>query len=601
MDWERGKWALAVIVAAASLSAGVAQAAPGDLDTSYGLGTGASRPDFGADEFGNAVAVQPDGKIVVAGSSENVPFTSESILVARFLNPQGTLDLSYGSGTGESTPSLGSYETGAAMALQPDGKIVVAGTDQAGNGDMFAARLLNPQGTLDPSYGLGTGGSRPDFGGAEAGAAVALQPDGKIVVAGNGTDPGGQQRLLVARFLNPQGTLDTSYGLGTGGSRPNAFPGIQSGSAVAVQPDGKILVAGTTFLPAPDFIVARFLNPQGTSDPSFGSANGGATVDFGGSDFGHAMVVQPDGKILLAGNTDVNGTADFAVARLLSDGSPDNSFGQGGKAIFDLGGSDHANAMALQPDGKIIVAGDRLIGSSDDIAVVRLQPNGTLDSTFGQAGTSIIDLGRNEVANSVALQSDGKIILAGTSTSSAGSDMLVVRLLGDPVASGGTGGGGTGGGGTGGGGTGGGGGGGGAGGGGGGGTRVPRCAGRKATIIGTNGADKLTGTKGPDVIVGLGGNDTISGGGGNDLICGGDGNDRIDGGAGNDRLFGQAGNDRLFGGSGNDRIDGGAGNDRLSGQAGNDRLFGRAGKDQLFGGPGHDRLNGGAGKNTTRQ
>jgi uncharacterized delta-60 repeat protein len=135
---------------------------------------------------------------------------------------------------------------------------------------------------------------------------------------------------------------------------------------VAVQPDGKLLVAGSSTLGAgkTDFIVVRFLNPQGTGDPSFGSANGGALVDFGGTDFGSAMVLQPDGKILLAGTTDVNGRDEFAAARLLSDGTPDNSFGQGGKAIFDLGGSDHANAMTLQPDGKIIVAGDRITGTS---------------------------------------------------------------------------------------------------------------------------------------------------------------------------------------------------------------------------------------------
>jgi uncharacterized delta-60 repeat protein len=356
------------------------------------------------------------------------------------------------------------------------------------------------------------------------------------------------------------GDLDTSYGLGTGMSRPD-FGANEFGNAVAVQPDGKILLAGTSFAGTPpDFIVARFLNPQGTGDPSFGSANGGTLVDFGGSDFGNAMVLQPDGKILLAGTTDVNGRDEFAAARLLSDGSPDNSFGQAGKAIIDLGGIDHANAMTLQTDGKIILAGDRITGTAADIAVVRLQPNGTLDSTFGQGGKSIIDLGRNETANAVALQSDGKLILAGASTPSAGSDLLVVRLLGDPAAGGGSSGGGSGGGGTGGGGTGGGGTGVGAGG-----TKIPRCAGRKATIIGTNRADKLKGTNGPDVIVGLGGNDTISGGRGNDLICGGDGNDRIDGGAGNDTLFGQAG------------------------------------RDQLFGGPGRDKLNGGPGKNTTHQ
>ncbi|HEY2601102.1 MAG TPA: hypothetical protein VGI67_06065 [Thermoleophilaceae bacterium] len=558
-----------------------ASAASGDLDLSYGLGTGASRPDFGAAERGNAIAIQPDGKIVVAGHSTDSA-GHEAFFVTRFLNPQGTLDTSYGAGTGASRPWFGGQEDGEALALQPDGKIVVAGTSATSSGGthMFAERLLNPAGLLDTSFGSGTGMSRPDFGQIEVGSAVALQPDGKIIVAGTGIDSSSKGRILVAR-LTTSGALDPSYGLGTGGSRPD-LPDSASASAVAIQPDGKILAAGSTG-PAfglGNFAVARFLNPEGTSDTSF-DFGGSAVVDFGGLEGLSGMVLQPDGKILLAGTTAANQKADFAVARLLPDGLPDTSFGTGGKTTVDFSDNDQGEAMALQPDGKILVVGSVGDFPNRDTAVARLQPNGLLDSSFGKGGKSIVDLGRDEAPSSVALQADGKIIVAGTSETqgSSNSDIYVLRLLGDSATSGGGGGGTAP----------------------GGGTAIPSCAGKKATIVGTTGRDKLTGTRHADVIVALAGNDTIKGGGGNDTICAGGGNDKISGGAGRDLIFGQNGKDTLSGGAGKDTLRGGAGNDRLSGGAGADVLSGQGGKDTLVGGAGKDRLSGGPGKNKTSQ
>src|SRR5581483_634832 len=198
------------------------------------------------------------------------------------LNPDGQPDPAFGN-TGLTEPVFSFQDTAAAVALQPDGRIVTAGTTTVhGSADFLVTRLL-PDGTLDKSYGQSSGASAPDFGGTEFGEALALAPDGKIVAAGSGTQPGtGTERLLVARFLNPEGFLDTSYGATSGASRPIAFPGSQRGNAVALQADGKILVAGTQTVGSDkNFIVARFLNPEGTSDPAFGQSNGGAIVDFG--------------------------------------------------------------------------------------------------------------------------------------------------------------------------------------------------------------------------------------------------------------------------------------------------------------------------------
>jgi uncharacterized delta-60 repeat protein len=530
---RRALVAAALAACCLALPTAAASAAPGELDGSFGDG-GKSLVDLGGNDTAYAVALQPDGKIVVAGDTN--AFGTYDMAVARLLNPQGALDPSYGGGSGWSRLDLGpSVDTAYAVALQPDGKIVVAGeTIAAGNIDMAVARLLNPEGTFDSSYGGGSGWSRLDFGGDDRGRAVALQPDGKIVVAGR-TNVGGTIDMAVARLLNPQGTFDSSFGLfGTGKSLAD-FGGHDFGQAVALQPDGKIVVAGYTNGAVSstnyDMAVARLLNPQGTYDGSFGGGSGRSRVDLGADDSGNALALQPDGKIVVAGYSDGN----FAVARLQPNGLLDTTFGKGGKSLVDFGGdSDQGNAVALQPDGKIVVAGRTNAGGTYNFAVARLQPNGLLDTTFGNGGKSLVDLGGDDIGNAVALQPNGKIVVAGDSDD---NNFAVARLQGDP---GGT-------------------------------VKKAKCAGRKATIIGTNAKDKLKGTKKRDVIAALGGKDTVKGLKGNDLICGGKGKDKLLGGPGKDKLLGQQGNDTLLGGPGKDKLKGGPGK-----------------KDKLVGGPGKD-------------
>jgi uncharacterized delta-60 repeat protein len=439
-------------------------------------------------------------------------------------------------------------------------------------------------GSADLSFGGGSGAGLADFGGDEEGDAMAVAPDGKIVVAGSafGKDT---DSVVVARFT-AAGDNDTSFGTaGTDGAAPD-FGASADTHAVAIQGDGKIVVAGNIAAGTKEhFLVARLDDPSGAPDNGF--SGGHMTVDFGGSFEGaNALLVQPDGKIVVAGTTDAGGTDDFAIARLGTDGKLDPTFGDGGKATLDFGASDdQATALALQQNGKIVVVGQRKKGQGAnlaDIAVARLQPNGTKDPSFGSGGQTLVDLGRNEFGTSVTLQGDGKIVVAGNSVNPTNQGVVVARLLGDPVTGGGTGPGtGTP------------------------GTKVPRCLGRKATIIGTSGRDRLKGTRKADVIVGLGGKDTIKGGGGKDRICSGGGNDHISGQGGGDRLSGGAGNDGISAGSGNDRASGGAGKDKilggagkdlLSGGGGNDKLLGQGGRDRLKGGAGRDRLVGGAGR-----
>ena len=269
------------------------------------------------------------------------------------------------------------------------------------------------------------------------------------------------------------------------------------------------------------------------------------------------MVLQPDGKIVLAGfiSSDFGGGGDFRVTRLNADGTPDRGFGTNGAATVDFGGTTFATAAALLANGKIVVAG---VGASQP-AVARLQPGGTLDTTFGAGGKATVP-GTIAHIEGMALQANGRIVIAGTNGLGTPWDVGIARLDNDSPAAGGPGGGGPG--------------------PGGGGKSVPRCSGKRATIVGTGRSERLKGTRRADVIVALGGNDKIAAGRGNDLICAGNGNDSIDGGRGNDRLYGQNGKDKLGGGSGKDSLSGGTGKDRLAGGGGRDSCTGGSGKDR---------------------
>jgi uncharacterized delta-60 repeat protein len=551
---RRGAATLVLVVVLLLALSGFARAAPGDLDPSFG---GDGMRTFGAlsGDDAQAVLVQPDGKLVLAG------YGGGNLAVAR-LNRDGSSDVSFGDG-GMSGTDFGGNDSGHAAALQPDGKIVVAGYKEV-DAEIAVARF-HPNGSLDSSFDPGgaDGPGRKTFGygGYDIARAVLVQPDGKIVVVGNGN----ANRDLAVTRLNPDGSFDRSFdGDGTAGADVG---GADLGFAAALQPDGKIVVAGSTG--GEDVAVARF-NPTGPADKTLDTTFNGAgwrRFGYGGFDSARAVLVQPDGKIVLAGYGGPN--YDLMVTRLNSDGSFDSGFSDGGTSGTDLGVNDYGHAAALQPDGKIVVAGERS-SDDDDFAIVRLQPGGALDTTFSFDGRTTVNFGGNDSGQAVTLQANGRIVVAGDTT--PGRDFAVARLLGDPSAGAGKPPGGVGdepGGRTG----------------------VPLCARRRATIVGTVRRDVLRGTRRADVIVALGGNDRVRAARGNDVVCGG---------AGTDTLAGESGRDRLLGGAGNDRLSGGSGNDRLLGQAGRDRLLGGAGVDRLAGGGGRDSCAGGGDRDRVR-
>jgi len=357
-------------------------------------------------DLGRSVSVQPDGKIVVAGISYdtfNPSVDDKYVSSALRLNPDGSLDTSF-SGDGKLFTLLANrtFQDQAGGLVQPDGKVVVAGNFH----DDFGVTRFNADGTPDTSFGQD--GVRRVAGTTSGLRSLSLQADGKLILAGHD---------LVR--LNADGSTDTSFGvLGVAHGFDEAYY-----VGVTLQADGKIVMSGRS--DSYDFQLAR-LNADGTVDSSFGKG-GRATIEVGGQDMGFSVAVQPDGKIVVAGQSEVGVITDICVLRVNADGSLDTGFSGDGKLAIDLGGAyENVQSVLLQPDGKIVLAGFSMNPGKAEFALLRLDPNGDLDRTFGTAGKLLLPLGPGDsVGYSVALQSDGKLVLAGQSDYSAGQGPLV--------------------------------------------------------------------------------------------------------------------------------------------------------------------------------
>ncbi|MEH2210726.1 putative Ig domain-containing protein [Nostoc sp.] len=336
-------------------------------------------------DTGRSIVVQDDGKIVVAGVSNS------NFAVVRY-NSNGSLDSTFGT-TGKVTTDFASTDIAYSIALQDDGKILVAGVSSSN----FAVVRYNSNGSLDSTFGT-AGKVTTDLGSTDIAYSIALQDDGKILVAGKRNND-----FAVVRY-NSNGNLDTSFG--TAGKIITNLGTIDIAYSIALQGDGKILVAGVSS--GSNFAVVRY-NSNGSLDTSFGGT-GKVITDIGTNttDTAYSVSVQADGKILLAGVSSSN----FAVVRYDSNGSLDTSFGGTGKVITNLGGTDIAYSVSVQANGKIIVGGS----SNSNFALVRYNSNGSLDTNFNTTGIITTDIGTNTTDNAYALtQHDGTIIVAGVS------------------------------------------------------------------------------------------------------------------------------------------------------------------------------------------
>jgi uncharacterized delta-60 repeat protein len=310
-------------------------------------------------------------------------------------------------GTGRITTDFGADESAIAVAIQPDGKIVAAGArrDFVGNDDAFALSRYHPDGRLDLAFGSG-GKVITRFGGNDFAfpLALALQPDGKIILAGGAGVNGGGSAFALARY-RADGAPDLSFG--AGGKAVTVVGESSYIVGLALQPDGKIVVAGTSFeSDRQNFTVARY-RTDGSLDPNFG-AGGRVITRFGDQDAASAVAVQPDGKIVVVGGSLALHNVTLALARYTGDGGLDSGFGSGGRVLTDFAHREEAFALALQPDGKILVGGGSAFGG--DLALARYDADGGLDASFGAGGKVTTGFGVASAAAQLALQPDGKIL-----------------------------------------------------------------------------------------------------------------------------------------------------------------------------------------------
>lgn len=509
----RARLALATCLTAGCvlLSTGVtaATAAPADLDRSFGSGgiariDGPAGPSFPADAFAR-MAVGPQDEVFVLYSNYapcDPPFDcAVDLAIARF-DADGKRDASFGTGPGSVLQVRQFTERQAFdLAVGPDGKPVVVASDHSldpeGSVTGVTVARFDREGHLDGTFGVGGKAPQPFEAFVDTPLAVAVQPDGEIVVTGEGSMTEGGQELLLARYL-PNGDLDS--GFGSGGRAAATLP-------TRTRPADLMLdAAGNITVPAPlccvgssgsfgggGFAVARFL-ADGRADTGFAGTGQLVFPTPGAIGFVEAAAPAPDGGTYLSfeENTETVSTVGNIV-KLLPNGSPDAAFGAGGRLrLFDRVGDIDPSALTVDGRGRIVGAG----WGDGKVSAFRLRSEGSSDRTFN--GGQHVDAPYGGVPLAVALQSSGRIVVLGNSGCCQSKGFALIAFRG--------------------------------------GTDHTRCMGRKATIVGTRRADELIGTPHRDVIAALGGKDEVRGLGGADLICGGRGKDMLFGGAGRDQI-----------------------------------------------------------------
>jgi uncharacterized delta-60 repeat protein len=406
----------------------------GSLDAAWMLGAGEVTDPSGTDVA--SANQDPLAEIPIPGESSGELLEPSGGPMQVFEPENGASSYTSGSGLVPTFPkittSFGSASSSAhaAIAQQSDGKIVAAGDY---NSHVALARY-EADGALDTSFGTGGKVTTIVPGTANSVAdAVAIQNDGKIVIVGRATQTQGGPIILVARYTSA-GVLDTSFS--GDGINTYAVGSISWAWDLAIDSNGKIVAAGTAISGPTNVVVVVRVNTNGTPDTSFGSG-GVVTTSFGsypqyqGAE-ALGVAIQPvTNKIIISGYAG----GDFLAVRYSTSGSLDNSFDTDGKKTIDMGGSDRAEELVIDPgptgaesDDKIILGGT----TGSDMAVARLGNTGALDTSLDSDGKKIIDFaGGSDGAKSVGLQTDGKIILGGYAGGGAsGDDFALVRLNG---------------------------------------------------------------------------------------------------------------------------------------------------------------------------
>lgn len=525
---RRGISICAIAVAVFALAAPSALARAGAPDPGFGVdGRVVADVVPGSNVFARSMAIDAQGRIVVAGSA---PGPAESWPVVARFNPDGSLDQSFGNG-GVVQPQWGGPGPITGIAIDSAGRMVLGGNRRLNEGDPsmytgndIAVTRLLANGAPDPSF-HGGGVLALDGGskGDDFGSDLALDGQGRIVLSGT-IATGPEERRMAAVRVTESGLPDSSFG-GEG----IASLELGEGNAIAIDSIGRVVVAGAAGLAVNQQFAAVRLDASGNPDPGFG-ANGRAVLGFGvGPEGAMAADVAIDalGRLVLVGRT---GFSRPLAGRLLPDGSPDPSFDGDGKLDLELmAPAAEPAGVAVDASGRILVAGTTRAEEVEAAFLARLDSAGGFDPSFGVGGVVRESFGGgNARAAAVTVGPGGRYLIAGGVTGGGVNGLALARYLsGDEPAA----------------------------------VATRRCRGIRATIVGTRRADRLRGTRKRDVIVSFSGNDRIRSFGGRDLVCAGRGRDLVRAGAGNDKVFGGPGKDRLFGGAGRDRLRGGPGRD----------------------------------------
>jgi uncharacterized delta-60 repeat protein len=421
--WDAARLGLVSLVLAVGWGT-AASAAPGDLDPEFD-GDGKVILDVaGGNDSASALVIQPDGKLLAAGFAQVGPSAGDYAVVR--LLTDGSPDPSFDD-DGRAFADFGTISEGAwGMTLDAQGRILLAGTAGANS---FGLARFSPAGELDPSL-AGDGTQIADFGGLGSSARdVVVYPSGDIGVVGHNRT-GSAYDFAAARLLD-NGDYDNSFA-GDGKAVVDLGTDFDVGSAGALQPDGKLLIGGVTGSPGFDCGVAR-LTDSGLPDLGGFNAPGFALFDTGAKDNCEALALDADGRVLMAGRAE-SPLSTFLIERLLSDATPDGSFAGSGFVTGTIPANNALSSVALSPDGKIVAAG-YVSRELDEFMVLRLNPDGTLDPSFSEDGIAMANFDADAYASEVAALPDGDIVVAGSTLASGPGtgDMVLARFEGGPL------------------------------------------------------------------------------------------------------------------------------------------------------------------------
>ncbi len=442
---DRTRLFLLALLALGAFAAPTANAAPGQLDPSFGSGGVVRLLPSNEKILLRAVAAQADGKVVLAGSERPSGEGPSSVILVRLLE-NGTLDPGFGV-DGKVTTPFAKFGSAEAVAIQPDGKIVIAGGAQGIAGAEFLVARYLPSGALDPAFGGGDGIAMVPMGVGDAEAeAVGLGSEGRILATGYAELPGEKEAMGVAVLL-ADGSLDPGFN----GGKPRLFTTAaehDTGVAVVGLPDGRILLGNSNGAGGGDGFTLLRLLPTGVGDPSFGGDGSVETpIPVGGQPMNSlgrvtGLVMRPDGRIVASGyGADYGGNppnyeSKWAAVGYLPNGDLDPGFGSGGIFTRQLSpGGDAPGSIALAPSGRVLLAGSYAAGDADAVAAMELGPVGQLVPSFGVGGI----FQRPERApfgdsfEGAALDPYERLVIAATAYVGGGNTEVVVMRLGDPL------------------------------------------------------------------------------------------------------------------------------------------------------------------------